>query len=244
MINPAAILSHLPTLRVMLLCGPVGLLWSFCCLSFAAYLKCVRGFSTGYTRKIFHVLIFLSAVAVQIFWGFVAVCLFGTMVSLVIGYANFRGAGHRFYESLAREQDGPHRTYYIVVPYFATLIGGLANNIFFGPLSVIGYMVGGLGDAAGEPVGTRWGKHRYIVPTLSQVKTTRSIEGSIGVFIASLIAVVVGMLLTPDFTFSARSFLTILAIAIVSTLLEAVSPHGWDNATMQLAPALMAARLL
>jgi predicted O-methyltransferase YrrM len=35
-----------------------------------------------------------------------------------------------------------------------------------------------------------------------------------------------------------------LAIALVSTVLEAVSPHGWDNATMQLAPALMAARLL
>ena len=35
-----------------------------------------------------------------------------------------------------------------------------------------------------------------------------------------------------------------LAIALVSTVLEAVSPHGWDNATMQLASALMAARLL
>ena len=35
-----------------------------------------------------------------------------------------------------------------------------------------------------------------------------------------------------------------LAIALVSNVLEAVSPHGWDNATMQLAPALMAARLL
>jgi phytol kinase len=98
--------------------------------------------------------------------------------------------------------------------------------------------------AAGEPVGTRWGKHRYIVPTLSQVKTTRSIEGSIGVFIASLIAAVVGMLLTPGFAFSARSLLTVLPIALVSAVLEAVSPHLWDNATMQLAPALMAARLL
>jgi hypothetical protein len=52
------------------------------------------------------------------------------------------------------------------------------------------------------------------------------------------------MLLSPEFTFSSRSLLTVLAIALVSTLLEAVSPHGWDNATMQLAPALMAARLL
>jgi len=27
---------------------------------------------------------------------------------------------------------------------------------------MVGYLVGGLGDAAGEPVGTRWGKHRYV----------------------------------------------------------------------------------
>src|SRR6267378_4086648 len=102
MINRAAILIHLPTLRVMLLCGPVGLLWSYGCLSFAGYLKCVRCFSTGYTRKIFYVLIFLSAVAFQTFWGFVAVSLFGTIVSLVIAYALFCGFRNKFYEALAR----------------------------------------------------------------------------------------------------------------------------------------------
>jgi hypothetical protein len=30
----------------------------------------------------------------------------------------------------------------------------------------------------------------------------------------------------------------------VSTLVEAVSPHGWDNATMQVVPALLGAVLL
>jgi phytol kinase len=245
MINRAAILSHLPTLRVMLLCGPVGLLWSYGCLSFAGYLKCVRGFSTGYTRKIFHVLIFLSAVAVQTFWGFVAVSLFGTMVSLVIAYALFCGIGNKFYEALAREQDGPYRTYYIVLPYFATLIGGLANNIFFGPLSVVGYLVGGLGDAAGEPVGTRWGKHRYAIPTFGNTPaTTRSYEGSLGVLIVSLIALFLAIAISPDIHLNVRSAMTLPVIAMACTVIEAVSPHGWDNTPMQIVPTLLAAVLL
>jgi phytol kinase len=238
------VFSYLPTLPVFLLCGPVALLWAYCCLSLAGYLKCVRGFKTGYTRKIFHVLIFLSAVAVQTFWGFAAVCLFGTMVSLVIAYAIFRGAGHRFYEALAREQDGPHRTYYIVVPYFATLIGGLANNIFFGPLSVIGYLVGGLGDAAGEPVGTRWGKHRYLIPAFGRATATRSYEGSIGVLIVSLTALLAAIAISPNIHLSATSGIIVLGIAVACTVVEAVSPHGWDNTPMQIVPTLLAATLL
>jgi phytol kinase len=245
MLTRSLILSHLSTLAVILLCGPLALLWAYCCLSFAGYLKCVRGFNTGYTRKIFHVLIFLSAVAVQTFWGFAAVCLFGTMVSLVIAYAVLRGAGNRFYEALAREQDGPHRTYYIVLPYFATLIGGVASNIFFGPLAVVGYLVGGLGDAAGEPVGTRWGKHRYLIPAFGRAPgTTRSYEGSLGVLIVSLTALFLATAISPDIHLNARSAITLPVIAIACTLVEAVSPHGWDNTPMQIVPTLLAATLL
>ena len=245
MITRSAILSHLPTLQVVFLCGPLALLWSYCCLRFAGYLKCVRGFNTGYTRKIFHVSIFLSAVAVQRFWGFAAVCLFGTMVSLVIGYAVFCGAGNRFYEALAREQDGPRRTYYIVLPYFATLIGGVASNIFFGPLAVIGYLVGGLGDAAGEPVGTRWGKHYYFIPAFGRAPaTTRSYEGSLGVLIVSLIGLFIAIAISPDIHLNVRSAITLPFIAMACTVVEAVSPHGWDNTPMQIVPTLLAATFL
>jgi phytol kinase len=132
----------------------LGLGWSYACLNLAAQLKTRFGLRTGYTRKVFHVLIFTSAALVQAIGGFVAVCVFGTMVSAVVALAVLRGPNNPLYEALAREQDGPARTYYIVIPHFATMIGGLASNIFFGPLALVGYLVGGLGDAAGEPVGT------------------------------------------------------------------------------------------
>jgi phytol kinase len=233
-----------PPLAVTLTAGPVFLAWSYACLAFAGHLKTARQVKTGYTRKVFHVLTFLTAAALQLTRGLPYVCLLGGATTLVLGWALWCGDGHPLYEAIAREKDEPYRTYYIVVPYLATLVGGVAGNLWFGPAAIIGYLVGGLGDAAGEPVGTRWGKHRYVVPTFSSVKTMRSLEGSLGVFVASLVAVAVGMWLTPGASFSSRSLMVAPTIALASAMLEAVSPHGWDNATMQLAPALLAAFLM
>ncbi|HKF56432.1 MAG TPA: hypothetical protein VKJ45_13335 [Blastocatellia bacterium] len=236
--------SNTPPIRTILTLGPVFFVWAYCSLSLAGYLKSRMRLKTGYTRKTFHVLIFLTAATIQQTLGLRLVCLFGAMTTLILAYALLRGAGHPLYEAIAREKDEPYRTYYIIIPYLATLAGGIAGNLWFGPASLIGYLVGGLGDAAGEPVGTRWGRRRYTVPTLSSVKTTRTIEGSIGVFIASLVAVAVGILLAPGFTINPHSVALIPLIALGCALLEAVSPHGWDNATMQIGPAFLAALLL
>jgi hypothetical protein len=35
------------------------------------------------------------------------------------------------YEAMAHEKDEPKHTHYIIVPYLATLLGGLTSNIFF-----------------------------------------------------------------------------------------------------------------
>src|SRR5215469_7986523 len=220
-----AFINHnTPPIEVILTMGPALLAWAYGSLAFAAYLKSRRRLKTGYTRKAFHILIFLSAATLQQTAGLPLVCLFGVMTTLVLAYALLRGAGHPMYEAIAREKDEPYRTYYIIVPYLATLAGGVAGNIWFGPAALIGYLVGGLGDAAGEPVGTRWGRRRYTVPTLSSVKTTRTIEGSIGVFIASLVAVAAGMLLIRGFTINPHSVALIPLIALGCALLEPVSP--------------------
>jgi phytol kinase len=236
--------ANTPPVHEIVVLGPLFLVWSYCCLRFAGYLKVTRGIRTGYTRKTFHVLTFVTAAVLQVSSGLPRVCLFGGMTTLVLAYAIWRGSGDPLYEAIAREKDEPYRTYYIVIPYLATLIGGVAGNIWFGPAAIVGYMVGGLGDAAGEPVGTRWGRHRYTVPTVSPVKTTRSIEGSLGVFVASMLALAIGLYLTPGHSFSPGGVVMLPAIALACALIEAVSPHGWDNATMQLAPALLAAWFL
>ena len=229
-----AISLDFPGLAVVMAGALLALVWSYCCLSFAGYLKMTMGLHTGYTRKTFHALIFISAVVAQAFGGFVAVCVFGVAVSLVVGLAVLRGPNDRLYEALAREQDRPARTYYIVIPYFATLIGGLTSNILFGPLAVVGYLVGGLGDAAGEPAGTRWGRHRY--RGAARVKT---FEGSMAVLTASVAALLIAVAITPELHFGLRSMITLPLIAVVCTLVEAFSPRGWDNVPMQVVPTLL-----
>lgn len=217
--------------------------WSYSCLSLAAELKTRFQLRTGYTRKLFHVLIFTSAVFVQAFGGFWAVCVFGLMVSLVVGLAIYRGPGDRLYETLAREQDGPDRTYYIIIPYFATLIGGMTSNIFFGPLAVVGYLVGGLGDAAGEPAGVRWGKHHYTTSTGSAI-ATKTLEGSLAVLAASSVALLIGIAISPELRVDLRSIVVLPVIAVICALVEAFSPRGWDNVPMQVVPTVLAAILL
>jgi len=237
-------IDNFPSWRAIALGGPLGLLWAYACLYFAGYLKRKKNLRTGYTRKTFHFLIFTSVAAIHAIWGTPLVCLFGGMTTLVVFYAVFRGAGNLLYEAMAREKDEPHRTYYVVAPYFATLVGGLASNMLFGSVAVVGYLVAGFGDAIGEPVGTRFGKHTYRVPSFRGVKTVRSYEGSVGVFLACLVALAVALPLCAPSALTPGTWWMLPALALTCALLEAVSPHGWDNTTMQIIPAFLVGLLI
>lgn len=235
-------LSNLTDPAVVVTGATLCLVSSYLCLSWAAHLR-RRGVRAGYTRKVFHVLIFTSAVLVNGLGGFRGVCVFGAMVSLVVGHALLLGPSSARYQALAREQDRPYRTRYIIIPYFATLIGGMVSNIFFGPLSVVGYLVGGLGDAAGEPAGTRWGSHPYVRHS-GRAMVTKTFEGSCAVLVASSLALVIAVAITPELHFGLRSAVAIPAIALVCTLVEAFSPRGWDNVPMQIVPTILTTFLL
>ena len=235
--------ANIPSLKEALLLGPPFLLLSTVYLGVAGRLKSRRGVSTAYSRKLFHFLVFGTAGAVQMTLGVRALCLFGGCTSLVIFYALWRGDGHPFYEAMAREQDSPWRTYYIVVPYLATLVGGIVSNALFGNFAVVGYLVGGIGDAIGEPVGTRFGKHRYRVPFARGLPSTRSLEGSLAVCLVSTGAATAGAAVL-GIAFAPALALRSVAIGIVTAGLEAIAPHGWDNAPMQIAPAFLASLML
>lgn len=237
-------IDNFPSPTAIAIGGPLALLWSYVCLYFAGYLKKHKGLKTGYARKVFHFLIFASVVTIQLLWGTSIVCLFGGMVTVVILYAILRGDGHLLYEAMARETDAPHRTHFIVVPYFATLIGGLTSNILFGQAAVVGYLVTGFGDAVGEPIGIRFGKHTYRVPSLTSVEAVRSWEGSAAVLISCVLAVAVSIAVSPQLSFTGRSPFAILLLGLFCAFTEALCPHGWDNTPMQLVPTFFATFLL
>ncbi|NUM56802.1 MAG: hypothetical protein HUU46_24500 [Candidatus Hydrogenedentes bacterium] len=236
--------TNWPTWREFALHGPPMLFWAFAALTLAGWLKRRVAMRTGYTRKVFHFAIFFTVAALQATLGLRAVCLFGAMTTVVVAYALMRGEGNLHYEAIAREKDAPYRTHYIVVPYIATLLGGLTTSMFFTGYTLYGFLVTGVGDAIGEPVGTRFGKHPYRVPSMRGVTCTRSLEGSAAVFAVSTLAALLAASLNGSELSMAGVAGLCLLIGLASALCEAVSPHGWDNFTLQVVPAAIASALL
>ncbi len=213
---------------------PFLILYTWFSAAFSGYVK-RRGVHTGYTRKIFHFLIFAMASFLQYYYGLSMVVVFGIIVSIAVLYTAWRGKPNPFYTAMARETDFPHEKRFIVIPLITTGVGGILTNLFFPSFSYIGFLVGGAGDAIGEPVGKRWGKHEYRVPSLFGVGATRSLEGSIAVLLVSFGFALFG-LITLGFSVGI-SLYTASVVAVVTTLTEAVSHHGLDNLTIQVVAA-------
>ena len=200
---------------------------------FAGWMKIKKHIRTPYTRKTFHFIIFSAAGVIQYFYGLHAVSLMGMIVSIIVLMSVAAGERFWLYNALARETDAPHEKKFIVVPLIATAVGGILSNIFFPVTAYIGYFVGGWGDAVGEPVGTKWGKHRYTVPTLFGVKATRSIEGSFAVMLVSTLIAFVCLINTSTFSIN-NVMIASLVCGITAACVEAISSHGLDNLTIQL----------
>ena len=217
---------------IIAIVAPITLILIFSFLYLSGTLKLKNNVKTNYTRKIFHFLVFTIAGVIGFFFGFSAVLLYGGITALIIIYVIHLGEGHLLFEGIGREQDAPHRRMYIGVPFITTAIGGLINNIVFLELALVGYLVAGWGDAVGEPIGVRFGKHRYKVPSLRGVYCERSVEGSSAIFVMSVVATFVALFLIGGFNLWVI-IVAAMITGIATSLVEAVSPHGLDNLTTQ-----------
>ncbi len=169
---------------------------------------------------------------------FMACGLLVTLVGLVCalrGRLPFRWA----FLANTRRSDAPHEAFYFWSSWLVSIAGLAAIELAFEDVvttRTAGLLVG-IGDGVAEPVGRRLGRHRYRVPSLIRGKpAVRSLEGSAAVF--------VGCLLTLLACFG-TDFLPLAAgLALVLTLVEAVSPHGLDNLTLPVASAVLVRPLL
>ena len=87
-------------------------------------------------------------------------------------------------------------------------------------------IINGIGDGLAEPIGVRFGRHKYETYALfTKKKYTRSLEGSACVFITALITLILfGKSFNPI-----QFIVALITVPIVMTLAEAFSPHSWDN---------------
>jgi phytol kinase len=230
------ILQHIPTWEQILRWSPAIIAFIVSAGWISGTLKRRFRLKTNYSRKIFHFLIFSLATTLHWQLGLEAVNLLGAWMGVYLAAILTRAEGDLFYEALAREQDAPQRSFYIIISYLATAAGGVVSNLLFGPHALVGYLVTGWGDAIGEPVGARFGRHRYRVPTLGGVICHRSWEGSAAVAVTSWLAAALALHFALELPMS-RAVTSGLLIAALATAVEAFSFHGLDNFTIQIAAA-------
>lgn len=233
---PEAILQLWPTPVSALLGSSLGFALFFIAGLTAAFCH-QRGTRVGDTRKLFHLAIFTGAALLRAIADTGAVVAYGTIVASGVLWSTCLGERSSIFNSLARPSDAPYQRLHVISPMVCTAIGGVLAHLIAGDLATVAYLVAGWGDAVGEPVGIRWGKNRYRVPACGPALAERSWEGSAAVGLASTFAAACALLLAhrPPSEVLPQAII----LGLTATVVEALSPHGWDNLTLLVGLACM-----
>ena len=199
-----------------------------------------RGARVNYTRKILHFVLFFvplaladwipypASIATVVGSGLVFVACIASFALPLRSRSDFLSTA---YASIDRPEDRPHTLVWITTQALATYAVLVAVVVWLDrydqrPLVYITVLVAAIGDGLAEPVGVRFGRHRYRVRALFSDRTyTRSLEGSACVAASGVLAVHVlrGHFTVPEYA------LAMLLIPVAMTLAEALSPHTWDG---------------
>lgn len=212
-----------------------------------------RGVKTNYTRKIVHFSLLLLPFLMDMFRGqsngasnesgnnflLTAIGLFSGLLYLLLFIQPIRNRVkvlNTAFLSVDRPEDRPRTISWLTTQTAANLFVSLP---FYAYLMMINKMelvfivmiINGIGDGLAEPIGIRFGKHKYKTYALfTKKKYERSIEGSACVFITALLTIIIF-----SFSFSPTQFIiALITIPILMTLAEAIAPHSLDNPFLSL----------
>ena len=209
-----------------------------------------KGVKVNYTRKILHFSLFLIPMFLDRIFSYeltLALFLIGSAIAvskLILYIKPLRKRVAIFqmmFNAIDRPEDRPYTLLWLstqVVVGYLVLIPLITLFVLYGleSLILIPLLIMAIGDGLAEPVGVRFGRHKYKVKALTSNRTYyRSLEGSSCVFIASL--AITGAHYAH---FSPPQFIAAMVLMpVVMTLTEAFSPHTWDTPTLFLAGYLL-----
>jgi len=141
------------------------------------------------------------------------------------------------FASLDRPEDRPNTLYWITTQVF---IGYVVLSIFswycdwtdqpiLRALVFIPVFVTGIGDGLAEPIGVRWGRHKYKTRGFCKDRDkiyTRSYEGSACVYVVGVLSC---LAFYSKFANWLQCALATVVLPPLMTLAEAFSPHTWDT---------------
>lgn len=199
-----------------------------------------KGVKVNYTRKINHFVLFLvpvyvdRAFAYEESFGYFILGAVAALISLIIYIEPVRSrikVISLMFLSFDRPEDRPHTLLWLstqIAAGYLVLIPMVVLYYYYDLLHLmfLPVLINGLGDGLAEPVGVRFGRHRYQTRALfTGKKYVRSLEGSACLFLTSLIVIIVAR-----FYFSHEQFIVaMLVVPVLMTLTEAISPHTWDT---------------
>jgi dolichol kinase len=144
----------------------------------------------------------------------------------------------RIFHGYARATEAPGAATQVLLPWLAAVYGLGFVDALFGDWTITrtAALILGLADGVAEPVGSRFGKHRFaVLDPLFGGRHTRSLEGSLAVFLTGL-----GVILccaSAAWTFPLLWAASLAALGVACC--EAVTPHGLDNFTVPAAGGIL-----
>jgi len=205
-----------------------------------------KGIKVNYTRKINHFslffipLFFRSIFPHEVsFDRFIIGCIIGTLIFFIYikPIRDKISIITTMFLSFDRPEDRPNTLlwlftqalagYIVLIPMVILFVRNGLDGLIWIPLLIIIF-----GDGLAEPVGIKFGKHKYkTYAFFSKKKYVRSFEGSACVFLASIVVV---SIFYSSFT-QIQFIIALIFIPFLMTLIEAFSPHTWDTPTLKLA---------
>ena len=195
------------------------LLYVFTMIGLAELLRRRRGYGSGFTRKVIHIGVGMMSWFIPFLftspWPFIFACVAFMIINLLDWRYGFISA----MQSSSRSNLG--------TVYFP-LAAAVVALVFWDqpPLMVAALMPLTWGDGMAPVIGAAYGRRFYRVHT-----STRTVEGSLGFFVAGFIFTWLALWLmpgTPAIT-PVGAILPALVIMAVTTVIEAVSIWGLDN---------------
>jgi phytol kinase len=191
-------------------------------------------YSTEFTRKLIHISVGLWAFSTVLLFEHRYFAVIPPLSFVVLNYISYR---LELFKSVETGEKGNLGTVYFAIS-FAIIICLFWTRLH---LLVASLMPMTWGDALAAILGRRYGQRKYSV-----LGSTRSVEGSLAMFLFSWLSTFLALLLLPPLggTLSlvlspVEGLLYSLALAVFATLVEALSPWHMDNLTVPLLSAAL-----
>ncbi|MFW9830304.1 MAG: diacylglycerol/polyprenol kinase family protein, partial [Candidatus Thorarchaeota archaeon] len=222
----------------------------FAVIGFTELLRRWRNFSAAITRKVIHLFGGFAIFTVP-FYSQAWLALFVSFPVLILIFLSSPKSPVKslraMFEVMAREEDylsghiwGP-MLYAISINILVAIFTLIPTLVPLFIIPALGLTAMYLGDGIAPIIGAKIGKHRYTIG-----KSTRSLEGSLSVFIASFCGAWLSWLFLDFFASGGTPIFNVIQIGMLgiicassATIIEGISPAGVDNITVPLLTALI-----